>query len=331
MPCLLCCSIFLAAIFIPAGGFVPVHPTIYHTKQWQYGGSTSIKRKLSRAETSILMAQTSSSCPFSKAFPRYKIDLTRMSTAKKKDRFSLPFVSDIQKSSSCSKLQQKFNNIPLRWMEKDEAPIDIYFALWSLAADVSDSSNREVTAVLAMPDNSHLQLAQYWVDILNWMQDQDILQNCAGNEKLEATIYQEGDAVAVKLKRTGDIQSSAARQTNNDEIENDATILNKRTQSWVKRILVDQGICPFTKSVKVSGQGLGDLGIPVARIHYCSSNARLDQISKLMTGKTSAGVIFFMRTLAADRYTFAINNSSNLVKIPGKKSCTCCKWVQAEN
>ena len=49
--------------------------------------------------------------------------------------------------------------------------------------------------------------------------------------------------------------------------------MNQRTQAWVKRILVEQGICPFTKSVRKSGQGLSDVGVPVGSIAYHGSFA----------------------------------------------------------
>jgi hypothetical protein len=47
----------------------------------------------------------------------------------------------------------------------------------------------------------------------------------------------------------------------------------RRTKAWVKRLLVQLGICPFTKSEVKSGQGLNDLGVPVANIMYRHSTA----------------------------------------------------------
>jgi len=47
----------------------------------------------------------------------------------------------------------------------------------------------------------------------------------------------------------------------------------RRMQSWVQRLLVEQGICPFTKSVSYSGQGLQDVGIRPAPIDYRTSTA----------------------------------------------------------
>jgi len=47
----------------------------------------------------------------------------------------------------------------------------------------------------------------------------------------------------------------------------------RRTKAWVKRLLVQLGICPFTKSEIRSGQGLKDLGVPVANRMYRHSEA----------------------------------------------------------
>ena len=50
-------------------------------------------------------------------------------------------------------------------------------------------------------------------------------------------------------------------------------IIKNRVKSWVRRVLVELEICPFTKSDTRSGQGLSDLGVPVAKIAYHSSAA----------------------------------------------------------
>jgi hypothetical protein len=55
--------------------------------------------------------------------------------------------------------------------------------------------------------------------------------------------------------------------------DSEIQLTEQRTKSWVKRLLVDLSICPFTKSVEKSGQGLGDFGVPVARIAYHASAA----------------------------------------------------------
>ena len=61
----------------------------------------------------------------------------------------------------------------------------------------------------------------------------------------------------------------------------------RRTKAWVTRLLVQLGICPFTKSEVRSGQGLRDLGVPVASIMYRHSEALDDgsDVYLLMAGK----------------------------------------------
>lgn len=64
--------------------------------------------------------------------------------------------------------------------------------------------------------------------------------------------------------------------------------VNERTKAWVKRVLVNLGICPFTKSTTRSGQGLADVGVPVGKIAYHFSNASTDNISELIADTWSA-------------------------------------------
>jgi hypothetical protein len=64
----------------------------------------------------------------------------------------------------------------------------------------------------------------------------------------------------------------ATTNTTNDHLLNH-TIITKRTKSWVQRILVDTSICPFTKSITYSGQGLSDVNVPVGKIAYHTSHS----------------------------------------------------------
>ena len=239
----------------------------------------------------------SSSCPFSKHFPKYRIDFTRVN-APDDQRFSLriPFVSNVQKSIQKIQCQKKFPpEINILWVEDENKTnfgeeegvqaIAVFERLWRAASGLlSSSSSAEAGVsdrmVLGLTDESHLAVVQHWVDIFQWMQNEKFLKPLMGDAKMDATIREEGGMLLVELIR----QESRSNTTPISSQPYDPAVLAKRTQAWVKRILVDQGICPFTKSVKVSGQGLGDLGIPVARIHYCSSDANHHQLCKLMAG-----------------------------------------------
>lgn len=225
---------------------------------------------------------SSSSCPFSKQYPKFRINFTKVGS-KKKQGLSLPFVGNLQRSLDRNKLQTKFPGIQIQWLDgNDVSAIKIFSRLWRETSNLSASTNAD-RVVLGLTDHDaskFLGLVQHWMDILKWMQEENAFSSLLGNVRINSTIYTEGDLIAVELVREG-----GEVITPDDNLQQyDSETLSKRTQSWVKRILVEQGICPFTKSAKVSGQGLGDLGIPVARIYYCSSHASPNQISKLMAG-----------------------------------------------
>ena len=242
----------------------------------------------------------SPSCPFSKHFPKYRIDFTRVKKSTDQGRLSLriPFVSNIQMSMQKSQWQKKFPpSVSIEWLEGLEEAggvvpaIIIFERLWRAASDLYSNSivsaakspvSSTCRIVLGMTDTS-IEVVQYWVDILNWMQNEESLRPLIGNSKINATIYNEGGMLLVELDYQGSINNALSSSTSSQQ-PYDPAALTRRTKAWVKRILIDQGICPFTKSVKVSGQGLGDLGIPVARIHYCSSDARQHQLCQLMAG-----------------------------------------------
>lgn len=224
----------------------------------------------------MLQAATSSSCPFSKAFPRYRIELTKMTPKDDTRWFSVPFFSFIQNSASKRMLERRFKGAEIQWVSDDLERIEVFAMLWRKTANMVENRDQDCVVVLAFLNISQVQLVQHWLDIFVWME-----QYTVEDSAIEAAIHKEGGVLVLELRRSGDRAESIQEPT----ISDDPSTLTKRTQSWVKRILVDEGICPFTKSVKMSGQGLGDLDVPVARIHYCSSDARCSQISKLMAGK----------------------------------------------
>ena len=68
----------------------------------------------------------------------------------------------------------------------------------------------------------------------------------------------------------------------------------RRTKAWVKRVLVQLGICPFTKSEIKSGQGLRDLGVPVANIMYRHSSALGGSGGDSRRGRTSSEGVYLL-------------------------------------
>lgn len=248
-----------------------------------------------RSGDSLTSSSPSLACPFSKHFPKYRIDLTRVQPPKKSG-LSLPFVVHLQKSLRKREWEAKMST-DIEWMETAAAAaegerggvqaITIFQRLWDCASELSFPSesaadgNQQQRVILGLTDATHLSVVQHWKDIFDWMQQEDSLQNLLGDVKIDVTLHNdEKGIVLVELVSHGTVIMSVANPNNTYNPD----LLTEGTQSWVKRILVDQGICPFTKSVKLSGQGLGELGIPVAKIYFCSSDANQQQLSKLMAG-----------------------------------------------
>jgi hypothetical protein len=217
-----------------------------------------------------------SACPFSKRFPKYRIDLTRRDRKKNQSWPSLPMLGLVQNSMDKRKLEQQFQGCEVKWISPEAEAVAVFTSLWKSAADLFEPSTTDGWIVLGLSEASHIGAAQNWVDIFEWMQNESAVRSFLGGMSINTSIHKEGQLLAIELCRQGDPTPCKPVTTY------DPNMLTRRTQAWVKRILVDQGICPFTKSVKVSGQGLGDLGIPVAKIRYCSSTASPSQICRLM-------------------------------------------------
>jgi len=173
----------------------------------------------------------------------------------------------------------------------------------------SSSSSSSSAVILGLPDASQT-VVQNFCEIVEWMGSnlETETSNKTNNNNnyyfagagvgerffLAAEFIKEEnlDIPAVRLERISrplppgppsdsDSDSDSGNTTNghnNKEniIKNSAwaaaeKIINERTRLWVKRILVEQGICPFTRSDRMSGQGLVDLGVPVGSIAYHAS------------------------------------------------------------
>lgn len=213
-----------------------------------------------------LTKQETTGCPFSKAFPRFRIDFTPI---KHEDKgFSVPFFSEIQSALAKSKFFQQDGS---QWLEGQDG-VQAYASLWRAAADLASSPTSQ-SVVLAFPDCSK-RLLQRFIDILEWSNEETSIETPI---RVDAVLLEDSSSLpAIKLTRIGE----PCRILNETPV--DPSIVTKRTQSWVKRILVELGICPFTKAVNKSGQGLSDLGVPVGRITYDTSNAMTNQVYALM-------------------------------------------------
>jgi hypothetical protein len=157
----------------------------------------------------------------------------------------------------------------------------------------NENDNGDGSIVIALPDSSR-QLVQNWVEIIEWMST--LVENHNHHEEsmrmrpiIKASMVEsDNDVPAVHIQRLETINpdpttlvdddennptTANSNATNSNSNSNSVQLQINRTQAWVKRILVEQGICPFTKSVNKSGQGMSDIGVPVGSIAYHGSLA----------------------------------------------------------
>jgi hypothetical protein len=197
---------------------------------------------------------------YSKAYPRLRIDLQPRPEARTDQSKSL--WGNLQRSWRRQQVERKVDS----WVEGLDN-LEAMAFLWRSAVDLLDSNTQEKEWAFA---DASPRLLRQWIDIIDWMQE-------TIQEKRVIAEYREiADIPCLKLRRV------APRKEEVAQAQYDPAIIEKRTQSWVKRVLVDLQICPFTKSNTMAGQGLGDLGIPVGRIAYHKSNAQEDDIIRLM-------------------------------------------------
>lgn len=185
-------------------------------------------------------------------------------------------------------------------------------AFWRMASDViiyqstmaQEQQNHQQMWFLALPDTTRT-VVQNLCDVLNWCADL-LDKNTEGGSNVQG---REEESEAIILLRA-ELDSRSVNQipvvcfaaTTQNKGQNHlerrkllptAADTEIRTKAWVKRLLVQLGICPFTKSEVKSGQGLRDLGVPVANIMYRHSSALSlgSDMYLLMAGK------FFMHEM----------------------------------
>ena len=205
-------------------------------------------------------------CPFSKAFPRYRIDLTRIGRKEESNGWFSQQVRNpfeiVSKTIQKSKLERVCDPGEALYWAPEVDGVAAMSLLWDRASSLVESpaSNSEI---IALPDASK-QLVLNWAEIVDWGDFRMLQVSLLTEEITDLNIP------AIRISSSSDKTSNnSILPTTNTNVQ----VLKERTQAWVKRILVEQGICPFTKSVKRSGQGLGDLGVPVGGIAYHGSGA----------------------------------------------------------
>lgn len=257
--------------------------TAFGTEMFQE--SNNKKMRINYRESQLFQSE----CPFSKSFPRYRIDLTRFSRKDESDstgwfsntvKVLSPFES-VSRAIQKSKLERECSvDEDLYWAE-DVDGVAAMSILWDRTSHIIEHSTSTYTytsEIVALPDTSK-QLVQNFVEIMDWMNENydkgqvvslpqvSILTESLTDISVPAIrIQYHHPTKDANEKHTLSSSSSSIKERNVD-------ILTDRTMAWVKRILVQQGICPFTKSDRKSGHGLSDVGVPVGKIAYYGSFA----------------------------------------------------------
>jgi hypothetical protein len=201
-------------------------------------------------------------CPFSKPFPKFRLDLSRIKE-KPESWIASPF-KNLSKNMGRSKLEQQLRKgEELVWIQEVEG-VAALSLLWTRAAQLLDDTTSTTSEIVALPDASR-QLVQNWSEIVDFM-NQNVEPSRRGSIQVSMVLVDPDSSIpAIRIERSGEPPSGALPSSVT------ATTIQERTRSWVRRVLVEQGICPFTKSDRKSGQGLGDMGVPVGAIAYHAS------------------------------------------------------------
>lgn len=243
--------------------------------------------------------EENSSCPFSMKYPRYRV---QVSSGKEKPNYSAKsggLFAELKLSMKKAAVEKKYSSDVKEnnffWVEseidlsndseriaKGKVGVFTSYVVWRKLASMIDSFNTSCIdrAVISIPNASMMGLTQI-KDIINWFQeeqDRHVIE--AGNVKVGAYVDYEVDVPTIILTAS---RGEGCLYPKNDQAAEDVI---DGTKSWVSRVLVKLGICPFTKAVNKSGQGLGDVGIPVGNIAYHYSDAARNDIPHLMAGKS---------------------------------------------
>lgn len=214
-------------------------------------------------------------CPFSRTFPRYRVDLTRSGPQDGKRGFSW-FGGVFQRSSLRNRLVAQFTSDELQWAE-GQGGVEAFATLWKAAARLvsttttTNAGDETEAVVVALPDCDKRILVN-WKELMDWIQDTMLDQG-----RIETMLLE--DNQVVRMIRSSNVACRSVTSTSLDNVPATSsslvsdTIIEARTKAWVKRLLVELAICPFTKSVTKSGQGLAELNVPVANIAYHTSKS----------------------------------------------------------
>lgn len=142
---------------------------------------------------------------------------------------------------------------------------------WRMVSDIAEQlltqSLQGKKWYLALPETT-TEVASNLCEILNWYADQQVDSDSV---QIRAQLDSRStDVPVIQFIANGNYQQQQPQLSDSLPSAEDA---ERHTKAWVTRLLVKLGVCPFTKSPEKSGQGLSDMGVPVANIMYCHSDA----------------------------------------------------------
>lgn len=236
-------------------------------------------------------------CPFSITFPRYRIDMSGGRKSNTSRQF--PFFNNILRAKQSildkSLLQNKYRNCVFQWLElidsksQVESNLFAFVEFWKILSNTTEISTS--SSVLAFPQLSPWtatrmkELFEWYKEWLRNQQDPHKMNPSILLVHLELDIINSipiciisQESPSNSCTTTTTIQSTTTTTTTTSF---DEKRIQKRMKSWVRRVLVELQICPFTKSDTKSGHGLAEFGVPVANIAYPFSNASKNNLPLL--------------------------------------------------
>lgn len=211
---------------------------------------------------------------YSCSYPRYNVDFTSMKNAEK--LFLWPW------QRLLAKQQLEHNCKNLIWVDRNTSNItstavegvSVMALLWRLGSDavskslLMDSASDSSAFIVAFPELENSRVVRGWVDLMKWL-----LSFCKIDDDFIKVAYSEEIFKIPTVTLTLNEVCVQNFKLDENEILPSHETVECRTKAWVQRVLVNMNICPFTKSVKLSGQGLAEVRIPVGRIAYHTSYA----------------------------------------------------------
>lgn len=218
--------------------------------------STTDHYSLSRFVSVQHHEEESNACPYSMRFAPHRIDLTRLK--------QIPPSYNLWWSSLIPMRRQRFERTVkcdrLEWYEDikgEERSLSLLIVLFQqVAASMISNKEEETIVVLAFPNAPPTLLhhaveiitpyAPLWTIQLQW----EPLPHIRLIRNINFTVTNSNKTAAAWIDEATHIQ---------------------RTRSWVQRLLVTHGICPYTRTDTASGHGVA--GVPVAAIAYRATPA----------------------------------------------------------